>query len=124
MAVYECTVCQFVYDETKEGTAWVDLADDWECPVCGSSKKHFSLVDDLPGEEKPPAPPPLAEDETLSIDLTKTTAETENDFSDIILIMFQRNIISLIIAIRRSFNSIFKKEVHPIDHFYTRPVVR
>lgn len=55
MAQYECSVCGFVYDESKEGTNWDDLPDDWECPVCGAGKSEFELiggdspqVDDVP----------------------------------------------------------------------------
>lgn len=41
MARYVCTVCQWVYDEEKEGTKFEDLADDWVCPICGVEKEMF-----------------------------------------------------------------------------------
>lgn len=44
MAVYRCDVCDYLYDEDKEGTAWQDLPDDWVCPVCGASKAYFKPV--------------------------------------------------------------------------------
>jgi glutamate synthase domain-containing protein 2 len=50
MAVYKCTVCNYLYDEVKEGTKWEDLPDDWVCPVCGSAKSYFILVE--AGEEQ------------------------------------------------------------------------
>jgi len=41
MAVWECDVCGYEYDETTEGTDWEELPDDWECPVCGATKSQF-----------------------------------------------------------------------------------
>jgi glutamate synthase domain-containing protein 2 len=41
MATYRCDVCDFVYDEAKEGVRWDDLPDDWVCPVCGAEKALF-----------------------------------------------------------------------------------
>ena len=43
MAKYTCTVCQWVYDEEKEGTKFEDLASDWVCPICGVEKDMFEL---------------------------------------------------------------------------------
>lgn len=62
MAQYECSVCGYVYDASKEGTNWDDLPDDWECPVCGAAKSEFESiggappqVEDASGEgDKPP----------------------------------------------------------------------
>lgn len=52
MAKYECTTCNYVYDENvgipnsgiPAGTKWSDLPADWACPVCGSPKSMFRLV--------------------------------------------------------------------------------
>lgn len=41
---YECTVCQYVYDEDVEGTKWADLPDDWTCPDCGVGKDMFQQI--------------------------------------------------------------------------------
>ena len=46
---YVCTICAYVYDPEQgdpdngvaPGTAWADVPDDWECPVCGASKDDF-----------------------------------------------------------------------------------
>jgi rubredoxin len=46
---YVCTICGYVYDPEQgdpdngvdPGTAWEDVPDDWECPVCGASKDDF-----------------------------------------------------------------------------------
>lgn len=56
MARYICTICQYVYDEDvgipekgiSPGTKWNDLPDNWVCPVCGSPKMEFRLLDDGP----------------------------------------------------------------------------
>lgn len=49
MASYECSVCGYVYDESKEGGSWDSLPDDWNCPVCGADKSQFqSLGGDQP----------------------------------------------------------------------------
>lgn len=41
---YVCTVCQWVYDEEKEGTKFEALAEDWVCPICGVEKDMFEPV--------------------------------------------------------------------------------
>ena len=45
MALYECEVCGYQYDESKEGTAWADLPDEWVCPVCDAARENFKLVE-------------------------------------------------------------------------------
>ena len=47
---YVCDICGYVYDPDKgdesngiePGTSFVDLPDDWVCPVCGAGKEDFS----------------------------------------------------------------------------------
>ena len=46
MAVYQCEVCDYLYDEEKEGAKWADLPDDWACPVCGAPKSEFRVVEE------------------------------------------------------------------------------
>ena len=49
MEKWTCIVCGYVYDEAvgdpdsgiAPGTKFVDLPDDWVCPVCGVSKDQF-----------------------------------------------------------------------------------
>lgn len=50
MAVYICEVCEFIYDEEKEGVKWADLPDTWLCPICGSRKTLFKRVEETPIE--------------------------------------------------------------------------
>jgi glutamate synthase domain-containing protein 2/rubredoxin len=42
--VWECVICQYQYDEAKEGVPFSDLPDDWECPDCGAPKSEFEVV--------------------------------------------------------------------------------
>lgn len=44
MAKYRCTVCNYVYDEVKEGQKFTDLPKEWVCPVCGAPKSAFVLL--------------------------------------------------------------------------------
>ena len=53
LSLYECGLCAFGYDESKEETAWSDLAGEWTCPVCGSGKGSFAVKSG--GEAKPAA---------------------------------------------------------------------
>ena len=50
MTSYECRVCGYVYDETKQGRKWSDLPDDWVCPGCGAPKSSFEPVGAQPQE--------------------------------------------------------------------------
>jgi pyruvate oxidase len=45
MAKYRCTVCNYVYDEEKEGIKFSDLPDSWRCPVCNSPKSVFVVLE-------------------------------------------------------------------------------
>lgn len=50
MMKYVCNVCGYVYDpemgdpdsNIPAGTAFDDLPDDYECPICGVGKEDFS----------------------------------------------------------------------------------
>ena len=54
MKKYQCIVCGFVYDPVEgdpdsgiaPGTAFDDIPDDWECPVCGVTKEDFEPLDE------------------------------------------------------------------------------
>ncbi len=45
MSVYECGVCGYRYDESREDIKWEDLPDDWKCPICDSPTSLFTPVD-------------------------------------------------------------------------------
>ena len=38
---YQCTVCGYIYDDSKEKVKFEDLPDDWKCPRCGVGKDKF-----------------------------------------------------------------------------------
>jgi rubredoxin len=44
MAKYICLVCQWIYDEEKEGRSFSELSDDWLCPECGVGKDQFEVM--------------------------------------------------------------------------------
>ncbi len=54
MAKYKCTVCGYIYDPDlgdpdggiKPGTPFVEIPDDWVCPVCGASKDKFEKIEE------------------------------------------------------------------------------
>jgi len=49
MEKYTCAICGHVYDPEKgeplqnilPGREFADLLENWQCPVCGASKKNF-----------------------------------------------------------------------------------
>ena len=53
MSKYQCSVCGYIYDPSdgdEDGgiepeTAFEDLPEDWECPVCGAPKSDFERID-------------------------------------------------------------------------------
>ncbi|MDR2936267.1 MAG: rubredoxin [Rikenellaceae bacterium] len=53
MKKYKCLVCGWVYDPAQgapdsaipAGTAFEDLPDDFECPMCGVDKSEFEAID-------------------------------------------------------------------------------
>jgi rubredoxin len=48
----QCQVCGYVYDPDvgdpdngyPAGTAFEELPDDWECPLCGAPKSEFEPI--------------------------------------------------------------------------------
>ena len=52
MARYRCTVCNYVFDEAKEGKKFSDLPKEWVCPVCGAPKSVFVLLTEQAAEKK------------------------------------------------------------------------
>ena len=40
---YTCTLCDWVYDEEKEGKKFEELPEDYVCPICGADKSVFEL---------------------------------------------------------------------------------
>jgi pyruvate oxidase len=44
MTKFRCTVCNYVFDEVKEGKKFSDLPKEWVCPVCGVPKTNFVIL--------------------------------------------------------------------------------
>lgn len=42
---YQCSVCGYIYDDSKEKMKFEDLPDDWKCPRCGVGKELFVKID-------------------------------------------------------------------------------
>ena len=47
---YVCQICGYVYDDAKEKVPFVELPDDWKCPLCGAAKSDFKP--EANGDEK------------------------------------------------------------------------
>ena len=53
---WQCRTCGYLYDEAAgdpmeglaPGTRWRDLPDSWICPLCGTPKADFDMVE-VPG---------------------------------------------------------------------------
>jgi len=45
VARYVCSMCTYIYDPAEnKGVPFVDLPDEWVCPVCDVSKDEFELL--------------------------------------------------------------------------------
>ena len=53
MKKYKCEVCGYIYDPQlgdpdngiEPGTAFEDLPEDWDCPLCQEGKEVFEPID-------------------------------------------------------------------------------
>ena len=41
---YQCSLCGYIYDDSKEKVKFEDLPDDWKCPLCGAPKSLFNKI--------------------------------------------------------------------------------
>ena len=54
MKKYRCIPCDYIYDPAlgdpdngvKPGTAFEDLPDNWQCPVCFVGKEEFEPIEE------------------------------------------------------------------------------
>ncbi len=44
MAKFRCTVCNYIYDEEKEGKKFSELPANWVCPICSAPKSAFEEI--------------------------------------------------------------------------------
>ncbi|WP_334161028.1 rubredoxin [Phenylobacterium sp.] len=50
---WQCRTCGYIFDEAAgdpaeglaPGTRWADIPDDWVCPMCGTAKADFDMVE-------------------------------------------------------------------------------
>ena len=53
MVKWKCIVCNYIYNEEKEGRRFEDLQPTWVCPVCGAPKSAFIKIGkEMEKEEK------------------------------------------------------------------------
>jgi len=38
---YVCSICGYVYDDEQQKVPFLQLPDDWKCPLCGAAKSDF-----------------------------------------------------------------------------------
>ena len=51
--VWQCQTCGYIYNEADgdpdeglaSGTRWEDIPDDWVCPMCGTPKSDFEMIE-------------------------------------------------------------------------------
>lgn len=79
MAIYKCSVCDYIYDEEKEGVKWEDLPDDWVCPVCESDKSYYEKIE----KKEEPAQSLKKEKQTSQEDYERKSDDLETTMSDI-----------------------------------------
>ena len=46
MAKYRCKICGYIYDDEKENINFLELPDNWVCPLCLVGKDMFELVEE------------------------------------------------------------------------------
>ena len=50
---WQCRTCGFIYNEADglpdegiaPGTRWADIPDTWICPLCGTRKADFDMIE-------------------------------------------------------------------------------
>jgi len=42
---YICNLCGYIYDDNEQEIKFLDLPEDWVCPLCGASKSDFVEVE-------------------------------------------------------------------------------
>ena len=52
MTKFRCTVCNWVYDEDKEGKKFRKLPKEWVCPICGAPASAFIILSEQEKEEE------------------------------------------------------------------------
>lgn len=64
MSIYKCSVCGYIYDESKNDKTWDELSEDWECPVCTKGRSYFGKISTVYYEEDEKEIEDIVEDES------------------------------------------------------------
>ncbi|EGT5421297.1 alpha-hydroxy-acid oxidizing protein [Clostridioides difficile] len=75
MSIYKCSVCGYIYDESKNDKTWDELSEDWECPVCTKGRSYFGKISTVYYEEDEKIAEDIAENES------KLNTEKEGDLN-------------------------------------------
>lgn len=75
MSIYKCSVCGYIYDESKNDKTWDELSEDWECPVCTKGRSYFGKISTVYYEEDEKIAEDIVEDES------KLNTEKEGDLN-------------------------------------------
>ena len=75
MSIYQCSVCGYIYDESKNDKTWDELSEDWECPVCTKGRSYFGKISTVYYEEDEKIAEDIVEDES------KLNTEKEGDLN-------------------------------------------
>ncbi|HBF6471132.1 TPA: alpha-hydroxy-acid oxidizing protein [Clostridioides difficile] len=75
MSIYKCSVCGYIYDESKNDKIWDELSEDWECPVCTKGRSYFGKISTVYYEEDEKVAEDIVEDES------KLNTEKEGDLN-------------------------------------------
>lgn len=43
---YVCILCGYIYDDNEHDVKFVDLPEDWVCPLCGATKESFHELEE------------------------------------------------------------------------------
>ena len=75
MSIYKCSVCGYIYDESKNDKTCDELSEDWECPVCTKGRSYFGKISTVYYEEDEKIAEDIVEDES------KLNTEKEGDLN-------------------------------------------
>ncbi|MGG5403121.1 glutamate synthase-related protein [Clostridioides difficile] len=75
MSIYKCSVCGYIYEESKNDKTWDELSEDWECPVCTKGRSYFGKISTVYYEEDEKVAEDIVEDES------KLNTEKEGDLN-------------------------------------------
>ncbi|WP_114108619.1 glutamate synthase-related protein [Clostridioides difficile] len=75
MSIYKCSVCGYIYDESRNDKTWDELSEDWECPVCTKGRSYFGKISTVYYEEDEKVAEDIVEDES------KLNTEKEGDLN-------------------------------------------